>query len=157
MTSTDVDIDASMRARLVQGHGPDGQPASDWDFDALAGAGALKSNINDMLRYLRAAMRGTVERDTPFGLAQTPLRDTGMAGTRIGYAWHVTEVRSRSVVWHNGMTGGYASFIGFTDDGRRGVVVLANAMRPVDSIAMTALLPELTPPARAASQGSLGR
>ena len=27
-----------------------------WDFDALAGAGAIRSTANDMLRYLKANM-----------------------------------------------------------------------------------------------------
>ncbi len=146
MTSTGVTVDDAMRARLVPGHDPEGKPSHAWDFDAIAGAGALKSDADDLLRYLRAAMRGATERDSPMGLAQTPLRDTGIPGTRIGYAWHITDTRGRRVVWHNGMTGGYASFIGFTADGQRGVVVLADTMRSVDSLAMTALLPELAPP-----------
>lgn len=146
MTSTSVSVDDAMRRRLVPGHGQNGQPVSGWDFDAMAGAGALKSDADDLLRYLRAAMRGATERDSPMGLAQTPQRDTGIPGTRIGYAWHITDARGRLVVWHNGMTGGYASFIGFTADGQRGVVVLADAMRSVDALAMTALLPELAPP-----------
>jgi serine-type D-Ala-D-Ala carboxypeptidase/endopeptidase len=151
MTSTGVVVDAEMRARLVPGHGPDGQPVPNWDFDALAGAGALKSDADDMLRYLKAVMHGSARPDTPFGLAQAPLRDTGMGGMRIGYGWLVADVQGRRVTLHNGMTGGYASFIGFTTDGRRGVVVLADAMRTVDPIAIAALLP---PQASAASPSS---
>ena len=145
MTSTGMTVDASARDRWMPGHGPDGRPVPGWDFDALAGAGALKSDVNDLLLYLRAAMRGASESGTAFNRVQTPLRDTGAPGTRIGYAWHVTTLKGQQVVWHNGMTGGYASFIGFTADGRRGVVVLASVQRTVDSLAMTALLPELAP------------
>ena len=40
------------------------------------------------------------------------------------------------------MTGGYASFVGFTADGERGVVVLTNVSHDVGEIAFAALLPD---------------
>lgn len=99
-----------------------------------------------MLRYLRAMMRQGREASSPFALAQRPLRKTSIPNTRIAYAWHVTPLNDRHVVWHNGGTGGYASFIGFTDDGRRGVIVLTNSARAVDSIGVKVLMAE--PPMR---------
>ena len=45
-----------MRAHLAPGHDDNGKPAKNWDFDALAGAGAIRSTANDMLRYLKANM-----------------------------------------------------------------------------------------------------
>ena len=45
-----------MRAHLAPGHDDNGKPAKNWDLDALAGAGAIRSTANDMLRYLRANM-----------------------------------------------------------------------------------------------------
>lgn len=42
-----------------------GQPASNWNIDALVGAGALRSNADDMLRYLRAMMASGQAQDTP--------------------------------------------------------------------------------------------
>jgi hypothetical protein len=38
------------------------------------------------------------------------------------------------VVWHNGGTWGFRSFVGFTPDRDRAVVVLANTARSVDRI-----------------------
>lgn len=66
-----------------------------------------------------------------------------MPDTEIGLAWHLTRSSDQTLVWHNGMTGGYASFIGFTDDGRRGVIVLANAARSLDQLGLAALFPDL--------------
>src|SRR5262249_40245180 len=40
------------------------------------------------------------------------------------------------VVWHNGGTGGYRSFIGFDPDTHRGAVVLANGASDVDDIGL---------------------
>lgn len=44
------------------------------------------------------------------------------------------------VAWHNGETGGYASFIGFTADGRRGVVILTNIAQCVNDLGLATLL-----------------
>ena len=38
------------------------------------------------------------------------------------------------MVWHNGGTGGYHSFIGFDPKARRGVVVLSNSANDIDDI-----------------------
>ena len=45
----------------------------------------------------------------------------------------------QTVIWHNGGTGGFRSFLGFTEDGRFGVVVLANALAAVDPLGLRLL------------------
>jgi serine-type D-Ala-D-Ala carboxypeptidase/endopeptidase len=123
MTSGTMLTDA-MRAHLAPGHDGSGTAVNNYDFpDAQAGAGAIRSTANDMLRYLKANM----------GIDQSPLAAamrlahqprSNMAETaRIGLAWMTT---GKGIVWHSGGTGGYRSFLGFTEDGRRGVVILAN-------------------------------
>jgi CubicO group peptidase (beta-lactamase class C family) len=42
--------------------------------------------------------------------------------------------RGPRMVWHNGGTGGYASFLGFTRDTEAAVVVLANSAKSVDDV-----------------------
>ncbi|MFA4952476.1 serine hydrolase, partial [Brevundimonas sp.] len=58
-----------------------------------------------------------------------PRRPAG-ARSRIGYGWHITG----EVTWHNGMTGGFASWIGFDRGGDRAVVILTNTSNSVDSL-----------------------
>ncbi|MGV7211534.1 serine hydrolase domain-containing protein [Oxalobacteraceae bacterium A2-2] len=142
MASTGVALTPAMRERLAPGHDAQGRAAPGWNMNALAGAGALHSDTGDLLRYLRAMM-AAAGKDGPMALAQQPRREAGAAG-RIALAWHVTPVRGVPVVWHNGMTGGYASFAGYTADGRRGVVVLANSAVSLDAVAVAALLPAPT-------------
>ena len=139
MTSSGIVIDANMRAHLAQGHDGDGKPTKNWDFGALAGCGAIKSTANDMVRYLRANMG--VDK-TPLypamQLAHTPRADMDKLD-RVGLAWITRTMPSGTIMWHNGMTGGYASFLGFTADGRHGVVVLTNVMASVDDLGFAAL------------------
>jgi CubicO group peptidase (beta-lactamase class C family) len=52
---------------------------------------------------------------------------SGLGGSRVGLAWITTEVGERTVVWHNGGTGGFGSFIGVDAAARRGVAVLTNS------------------------------
>lgn len=144
MRSTGVDLTPAMRAHLAPGHTAAGKPIVNWDFDVLAGAGGIRSDVNDMMRYLQAFMHAKTGGTGPFALATAPQRGTDAPGMRIGLAWMTTEVRGQSIVWHNGMTGGYASFAGFTADGKHGVVVLTNSAISVDDVAFQVLSPKTT-------------
>lgn len=142
MTSTAVALSPAMRVRLAPGHDAQGHIVPNWDMDAMAGAGAVRSNAHDMLLYLQAMMRA--EPGSAYVLARAPQRPADKNGGRIGLAWHAMVVRNTPVIWHNGMTGGYASFAGFTADGKRGVIVLTNSAVSVDNVALAALVPGAT-------------
>jgi D-alanyl-D-alanine-carboxypeptidase/D-alanyl-D-alanine-endopeptidase len=61
-------------------------------------------------------------------------------GMRIGLAWIVAKSDGgKDLIWHNGGTGGYRSFIGIIPDSKVGLVVLTNANSNPDPIAMKAL------------------
>lgn len=131
MTSTGVTFTPEMKARLATGHGASLAPAANWDLNALAGAGALRSSANDMLTFL-AANLGYVK--TPLAAAmaaQLSIRRPAGPPMEIAYNWFVATKNGKSIIWHNGGTGGYRSFMGFDPDARAGVVVLANFDTPV--------------------------
>jgi hypothetical protein len=69
-----------------------------------------------MLRYLKANMGiGQSPLAAAMNFAQRPRSD--MAKTiRVGLAWVTTD---KGIVWHNGGTGGYRSFLGFTANRER--------------------------------------
>jgi serine-type D-Ala-D-Ala carboxypeptidase/endopeptidase len=128
MKSTRVTLTPEMKTRLAIGHGPSLDPVPNWDLSpALAGAGALRSSANDMLTFLAANL----------GYIQTPLaadmaaevsirRPAGAPDMQIAYAWHVQTKNGNSIVWHNGGTGGYRTYMGYDPKSRAGVVVLEN-------------------------------
>jgi D-alanyl-D-alanine-carboxypeptidase/D-alanyl-D-alanine-endopeptidase len=131
MTMSGTVFSDAMRSHLAPGHDILGTPANNWDFDALEGAGAIRSTAGDMLRYLKANM-GIDQSPlaAAMKLAQRPRSD--MTKTMyIGLAWMTT---NKGIIWHDGTTGGYRSFLGFTADGRHGVVILSNntAAKPND-------------------------
>ncbi len=43
---------------------------------------------------------------------------------------------NREIIWHNGGTGGFHSFVGFDKNKRIGVVVLSNSTNDIDDIGL---------------------
>ena len=127
MKDTAITLSDGMRARLAQGYDGDGEPARPWDLPTLAGAGALRSTANDLLRFLAVNLGHARPPGGALGralaLAQTPRRDADRPGERIGLGWHL---HADGAVWHNGQTGGYHSYLAFHPARRVGVVVLAS-------------------------------
>jgi CubicO group peptidase (beta-lactamase class C family) len=137
MNDTKIALTPSMRSRLAPGHDESGRPAGLWDLPTLAGAGALRSTVNDMLKYIRA---NADSNSKPLGrvLAMTHgERRPAATNMTIGLAWHrLSRPSGRTIVWHNGGTGGYRSFTGYDESTGLGVVVLANSAVSVDDIGM---------------------
>ena len=140
MNSTGITLSPEMKARLALGHNDKLVTVPNWDLPALAGAGALRSSVNDMLTFL-AANLGYVK--SPLAPAMAAMlsvrRSTGApGGGEIGLGWLITKPSEDEIVWHNGGTGGYRSFIGYDAKTRVGVVVLSNTFTAsgVDDIGM---------------------
>ena len=155
MRETAVTLSPTMRARIAQGHDVSGKPVPQWDLDALAGAGALRSSISDMLRYLEANIAADANPSDPrtggigrvLAEAHRPAFAKGPSGMSLGLAWHRLPLPSGdTIVWHNGGTGGYASFLGYSTARKMGVVILANASASPDAIAMHWLVGAPLPP-----------
>ena len=131
MTNTRVTLTPEMKARLAIGHNSGLTAVPNWDIPTLAGAGALRSTANDMLTFL-AANLGYVK--TPLAAAMAAevsiRRPTDTPNMEIAYAWHVQIKDGKSIIWHNGGTGGYRTYMGYDPKSRAGVVVLSNISTP---------------------------
>ncbi|MBT2118490.1 serine hydrolase [Dyella sp. LX-66] len=130
-------------SRLAPGHDDTGKPAPNWHMAVLVGAGGIISSADDMLLYLKANM-GLLKTDLypAMQLAQSPSpyvprRPIG----ELGLAWMIEHANGGDLIEHNGMTGGYASYVGFTADRKHGVVVLTNKALAVDNLGQAALSP----------------
>ena len=136
MNSTGIHLTADERARLAPGHTESLERTSNWDLPTLAGAGALRSTAHDMLLFLSANL----------GLTPTTLaaamefqrtavrRPTGVPNLEVTLAWHILSHNGDEIIWHNGGTGGYRSWMGLDLKKRIGVVVLSNSANGVDDI-----------------------
>lgn len=128
MRNTSINLSPAMKARLAVGHSQTLQPVANWDLPTLAGAGALRSSANDLVTFLAATL-GYVESPLRSAMSSmTTIRGpTGVQGLDIALGWHILTGNGKEIVWHNGGTGGYRTFIGYDPTARVGVVVLSNA------------------------------
>lgn len=126
MRDTAVQLTDAMRSRLATPHDEGLSKGHLWNFQAIAGAGAIRSTVDDMLKYARAHLQPP---DGQLGEAielawrvhQPAVSQDGFA---MGLGWHVA--RDGATRWHNGQTGGYHSMVLINREANAAVVVLAN-------------------------------
>ncbi|MGA9837276.1 MAG: serine hydrolase [Gemmatimonadaceae bacterium] len=127
MDHTAITFTPWMKAHLALGHDEQGHVVPNWDLPTLAGAGAIRSTTEDMLKFLTANLhpeRGALEKAMAF--AQEERAPGGSPNLRIGLNWFSLNAGPDTIVWHNGGTGGYRTFIGFIASKKIGVVVMTN-------------------------------
>jgi serine-type D-Ala-D-Ala carboxypeptidase/endopeptidase len=138
MRDTLVTPSREQAARLAVGHTGRGRAVPRFEVPALAGAGALRSTAGDMLRFLEANLDPSrTPLAAPLERIQQPRQRMGR-GMQMGLGWLI--VRSPGpagpLLWHNGGTSGFRSFVGVVRDRGIAVVVLSNTARSVDRLGL---------------------
>lgn len=123
----------------------DGDLGNYWDWqenDAYLSAGAVTSNIEDMLDYAKMQL----DAGSPFAQCHQSLKVInassesyqmmGIHMDEIGMAWIID--KENGIIWHNGGTGHYNSYLGFSPETATAVVILSN-LSPNDRIPATVL------------------
>ncbi|MDH3733271.1 MAG: serine hydrolase [Gemmatimonadota bacterium] len=133
MDMTGIELTPEMLEWLALGHA-EGRPVSNWDLPTLAGAGAIRSNVGDMLTFLEANIgEPTSELEEAMRVSHQSLMEAG-GGNDVALNWHILKLEDDRVIWHNGGTGGYRTFAGFDPEREVGVVVLTNSNEGADDI-----------------------
>jgi serine-type D-Ala-D-Ala carboxypeptidase/endopeptidase len=126
--------------------------APGWEFEAIAGAGALRSTVSDMLIFSRALMAGN---SGPLGAAgQRLLQPLGkFQSAQIGYAIFIRGSEGKRAYLHDGLTGGYRAEWIITPSTQEAVIALTgNSHSPVTrmrSLLMAGIYPLSTQPSQA--------
>src|SRR5258706_3779978 len=143
MGDTRIKLSADQQARLVPGHDATGKPVKNWDIPTLAGAGALRSTANDMLKFVGANVGLTKSELGPaMELSHAERHEAGSSVLSVGLGWHILHRTGGTIVWHNGQTGGDHSFVAFDIAAKRGGVVLANFPNDIDTIGLQFIAPK---------------
>ncbi|MDB5692802.1 MAG: serine hydrolase [Alphaproteobacteria bacterium] len=127
MKDTMVGLSPDQKARLAQPHDEYMRPTPPWDFGPLPGAGGLRSDVDDLLTLLGAALgrvRGPLAED--LAAMRVPRADIFPPTVRIGIVLNLMKTPIGEIVSHTGATEGSRTFLGFDPARRRGVVVLVN-------------------------------
>jgi serine-type D-Ala-D-Ala carboxypeptidase/endopeptidase len=135
LQDTRVSVPAAARERFAHGHDRRGRSVPHWDLPVLAGAGALRSTVADLLAFLRLQL-GEGDPALARAAALTHAPRPRHRGVTIGLGWTRLPLlgTERELLFHNGGTGGFRSFAGFVPATHTAVVVLSNSARSVDAL-----------------------
>jgi CubicO group peptidase (beta-lactamase class C family) len=120
---------------LAVGATAEGRPTAPWSGDGYAPAGVgVRSTAADLAAFVAGVLAGTAP-----GASATEPRFAAPDGDRVGYGWFTSTAGDRELLWHNGGTGGFSSYVGIDRAAGRGVVVLGNTDRGVERLGMALL------------------
>ena len=110
--------------RAAVGHTPNAKPTSAWNFPTnLAGVGGVRATLDDMVRYVQGGL-GQV--DVPIRKALEATHAAVSGQPPMGMNWMRVPVKDRTVLMHEGGTGGFSSFVSIDPQRQRGVVILSD-------------------------------
>jgi CubicO group peptidase (beta-lactamase class C family) len=109
-----------------------GRRQQPWIMDGFAPAGAVVSTIADMSRLAASLLDGSAPGCRSLLAVEGVETDTPNRAS--GMFWIIDSIPNaeRTVVWHNGQTGGHSAFLALFPEGNRAVVVLANVARAAE-------------------------
>jgi CubicO group peptidase (beta-lactamase class C family) len=141
MNNTRRELSPEMNRRLAVGYFLDGQQAKHSHLPPiLAGAGGLRSSVDDMLSFLAANLG--LESSPLFNVMQETHKGRYSISkdiVKVGFSWIVVQEEDIHIVFHGGDKDGYRAFIGFDPRKKIGVVVFANFEDKIDDISLYAL------------------
>ncbi|WP_089603990.1 serine hydrolase domain-containing protein [Acinetobacter piscicola] len=143
MVLTPIGMDATVipptyqtQEKLAQGYTSQGNITPVWTFPVLAGAGGFYSNADDMLKFIQANLE---EKGASSKVFEEMRKTQASGNTGIGWMQPTFLDRffgNRNIVWHNGMVGGYATYLSIDAETNTGVIVLTNQANSVDMLGM---------------------
>lgn len=98
------------------------RPVPNWNFtEVFAGAMSARSSLKDMQKFFIANfVTGSFSK---CHLIRRPIDRK----ESVGLGWIIDHSRKENIIWHDGITTGFQSWIGFNPKQQRGIVALANA------------------------------
>ncbi|GIN96890.1 serine hydrolase [Siminovitchia terrae] len=118
MEDTFILVPSEKKQRVLQGHDVKGREQQPLHMSDFMGAGALRSTVDDMLKFMKAHISGE---NKGYQLTQKATLKIAK-NMNVGLGWFLED----EIVWHNGSTQGFSSFLGFDPAQQIGVIVLSN-------------------------------
>jgi CubicO group peptidase (beta-lactamase class C family) len=113
----------NIQSELVKGLNPNGKTTPNWDFDVLAGGGAIFSTVEDLSKFALAQFD---KENNELTLTQKPTFKVN-DNMQIGLGWHILKRKNGGeLIWHNGGTGGYTSSMALELENKNGIIILSN-------------------------------
>lgn len=140
-----------------------GEDVPYWKFTQItAGCGSIKSTARDMIKYISYQMARPDYKNAALYLATQKSHSctqiTVATHVYMGLGWHILKIKNKKIknkqekqifnrpaktkdlVWHNGQTYGFRSFIGFDKEEKKGVVIMCSSgSADIDSLGFSIL------------------
>ena len=127
LADTTITLSQEQQARMALRYTEDGKHVPNWEFDVLAPAGAIRSTADDLLTFAEANLTVT---DSALSKAMHLARQQHFAhwlDGASGLGWmKLVSPEDIDAWWHDGGTGAYSSFVGFSEKHQVAVVVLSS-------------------------------
>jgi CubicO group peptidase (beta-lactamase class C family) len=126
MKNTGITLTREDSSRFALGYNLQLQAVHSWEFQSFAGAGAIRSCVDDMLLYAKAQIS---KDNTPLeqAIQLTHQPTFSYEENKVGLGWHIFILDGKNYLAHDGQTGGYACSMIFNPESGKAVVILTNA------------------------------
>ncbi|MCM0625402.1 beta-lactamase family protein [Lysinibacillus sp. OL1_EC] len=118
LTNTFISIPPSKENTVLKGYSVRGHNKPPLEMNEFMAAGAIRSTVDDLLKFLKIHVGN---RNSGYLLTHQATH-TISKDVSIGLGW----VLEDDIIWHNGSTKGFSSYLGFNKKQQTGVVILSN-------------------------------
>ena len=127
MHQTMVRVPWKLLSKYAQGHNDKGIPVPRMGLPALGAAGALKSTIVDMMKFLKANLGECGPQSLKDAMHLTHKGFFKVTDSMIqGLSWQRVSSKDMLLIDKNGGVTGFSTWIGFVPDKKNGIVLLTN-------------------------------
>lgn len=118
---------------FAKGYDATGGYAKPWDFKTLYAAGGIRSTCVDMLKFA-AANLGNAPAGLKKAIQLTHSITFEKDPTKIGLGWHFIKPGKDEIIFHNGETGGYHSYLAINESKKFACVILSNCGKGTEEV-----------------------
>lgn len=114
----------NINSNLVEGLDINGEKTSNWNLNALVGAGGILSSVEDLSKFIIAQLN---TKNKELELTRKSTFEIPEYQMKVGLAWKIIKP-DMDLTWymHNGGTGGYSSILAFDIENKNGIIILSN-------------------------------
>ena len=159
MTNTGINLLESHKNQMASGYSYFGKKINHWVAPAIEGAAGLYSTTSDLIKFLETNL-GFIDtsisselkychstRFVPklsYFMKNMMMPYLGVEFDEMALGWWVSKRNNREILFHDGGTAGFSSFIGIEPAKKKGVIILANKLsRQVHKLGMGLLKNDL--------------
>ncbi|MGG3281111.1 serine hydrolase domain-containing protein [Paenibacillus solani] len=123
MGETAVILDSEQKSRLLNGHTSTGKKVPHWDLSVHEGAGAIKSSIRDLSLFVQANLNDDNPLASTLQKSHIPILN---GDSNRYFGWGNDKLLEKDILWHNGATYGFNSYLALIKELGIGIVLLSN-------------------------------